>query len=606
VTIQDSSNPAESSRPITRSPGIPAQPVWFGEDPVFGWFHRAALPSRDCVVILCNPFGYDTMITHYSYRHLAERLAAAGIAVLRFDYFGTGDSAGDDAAPDRVNAWLQSIDEARHFARRVSGASSTALFGLRLGGLLALAAAQTAPVDDLILLGPPASGRAYVRELRALRMLQPSIGAAPSKRSDSEPKGVSDDENFGFLMTAPMREALAAIEPEKHLVRPAAKCLIIPRDDVPGKESALVEHLRACGTEVTASKVAGYSLALRGDPYTCELPNAAWDEIIRWLKAGHSEVEHEPLSLSTLRAASFGDVREEAVRFQSMFGVVTEPKDRERSQSARARTGIILINSGANHRIGNNRMYVRWARDWGALGYRVLRFDLAGIGDSPAPAGRPEKEVYSPRAMPQTRAAIDFMQARGCDRFILAGICSGAYVAFHTAVADPRVVGVALMNPPTFHWNEGDSLELRTRYTFASTQSYARATLSLATWRRAVHGDLHVRAVATELARRALAFGRTTLEDAGVRLGLLSEPDDIARGFKELCGRGAHALLVYGPLDGGIDVIENHLGVSARKMQGNPLFAMKIVPSADHTFTPRAAQEQLRETLTDYLLKSFG
>src|SRR5579872_5230912 len=463
----------------------PAYPLWFGasDAPLFGFYHTPSAPALDCVAVLCNPFGYDAVLSHYSYRHLAERLATAGIAALRFDYFGTGDSSGGDEAADRVDAWQQSIAIACREARVRSGARAVALFGLRLGGLLATAVAQREAVDDLILLGPPVSGRAYVRELRALRGLATS---SASPNGDGVP--VPEDENFGFLITAPMKKALEGVDPVKDPRRPASRALVIPRDDGLGNEEPLVAHLRSAGVDTTRSLVAGYSLALRGDPYTCDLPDEAWTQVVEWIKKGHEKLDLEashPVSSRSYRSvANVGGVSEEAVLFREMFGILTEPIE----HTPRSETAVILVDSAANHRIGNNRMYVTWARAWAGLGFRVLRFDLAGIGDSPVQPGRREKEVYSPRAMFETQAAVDFLEDRGCKRFVVGGICSGAYVAFHSAVADARVAGVMLMNPPTFHWKEGDSLELRTRNTFSSTNAYARAALSLSTWKRALRG----------------------------------------------------------------------------------------------------------------------
>ncbi|HEV3192166.1 MAG TPA: alpha/beta fold hydrolase, partial [Polyangiaceae bacterium] len=460
-----------------------AQPIWFGPErsPLFGWFHEAVSPRRDCVVVLCNPFGYDAVLTHYSYRALAERLAATGVAALRFDYFGTGDSSGSDEGPDHIERWLADIEAACLEASRRAAVTATAVFGLGLGGLLALAATQRQPVHDLILLGPPASGRAFLRELRAIRALRTAVPPFASEPREAS----SEDENFGFLMTEPMRKAIQAIDPKAMTNRTAQRALVIPRDDVSRNDAELAEHLRSCGVDVTLKGIGGYAVALQGDPYTSVLPDEAWGEIVSWLTQEHAvkgdESPSDPLpSGHSLPATTIGAAREEAVRFGGLFGLLTEPTE----QTSRSRTGIILIDSGANHRIGNNRLYVTWARSWAACGFRVLRFDLAGIGDSPVPPGRRAKEVYSPMAMPETRAAMDFLERRGCNRFVLGGICSGAYIAFHTAVDDPRVAGILLMNPPTFHWKEGDSLELHTRNTFSSTSFYLRAAMSADTWKK--------------------------------------------------------------------------------------------------------------------------
>ncbi len=598
-------NPSPSSearRAPTERIADAAQPTWFGDGarPIFGWFHPAQAPARDCAVVLCNPFGYDTMIAHYAYRHLAQRLARAGIATLRFDYFGTGDSAGDDASSGRVDEWLASIMAARLEVKRCSGARAIALFGLRFGGLLATASALASPVDDLILLGPPTSGRACVRELRALRKLQSPV-PGPNNPDGSAP----DDENFGFLMTEEMRSEVAKIEPLKISGAVAHRALVIARDDMDGKESALVEHLRACGTAAELSRTAGYSLALRGDPYTCDLPEEAWSEIVAWLSRSHRErsAAAEVGTRDCPPAVALGGVREEAVRFDGLFGMLTEPVD---GAAKRAQTGILLLNIGANHHIGSNRMYVRWARDWATRGFRVLRFDLSGVGDSPVRRNRGEKEVYSPDAMPETREAMDFMESRGCVRMLLVGLCSGSYVAFHTAVLDPRVSGVVLVNQPVFHWKQGDSLELHSRGAFKSTNFYTRAAFDPETYLRALRGQVQVRAVLTELGGRLVARAKNRAVELAVRLGVMEEPDEIARSFRRLATRGCDTLAIAGSNDGALDVLERRVGVGAAKMRGIKGFRLEVFEGTDHTFTPREAQERLKALLTDHLLSRFG
>jgi pimeloyl-ACP methyl ester carboxylesterase len=574
------------------------EPAWFGpvERPVFGFFHPPRHPARDCVVVLCNPFGYDAMLTHFAYRHLAERLARAGFAALRFDYFGAGDSGGDDASADRIDEWLESLDAACVEARRRSGASAIALFGLKLGGLLATVAAQRMPVDDLVLLGPSTSGRGAVRELRAQRLLQQPIPGAVEPPSP-------EDESFGFLMTEPMRAALGKLDPTRSKGALAKRALVILRDDVAGGERPLVDHLRACGVNVTTSTTPGYAMALRDDPYTCQLPEAAWNEIVAWLSAAHASAAPGTEETPGQASVVLGDVREQAVRFDGNFGVLTEPLD---PTGARAHTAIVLLDIGANHRIGTNRMYVRWARAWAKLGFRVLRFDFTGIGDSPVRAGRLEKDVYSALGMTETRRAMDLLASRGVDRFVLGGLCSGAYVAYYAALENPRVAGIFLMNLPTFHWKEGDSLELVARSGFQATSVYKRKVFDLKTWRRALRGEVKVRAVTTELVKRTVARVRNAATDRAIRLGLVQEPDDVARAFKGLCARGCQSLLVYGANDGALDVMEKHLGAGAAKLRHDKRLRVEVLDGADHVFTARDAQRRLEEVLTRYLVGAFG
>src|SRR5262249_39339587 len=140
---------------------------------LFAWHHPARpIARRGAAVILCPPLGSDYICAYRAWRRLAERLASMGFDVLRFDYEGTGGSSGDLEEPCRVRAWLDNIEQVITEARKLTGSSEVALVGLRIGAVLALhAAAGRGGVDRLVLWSAFRSGRAYVRELKALSRL---------------------------------------------------------------------------------------------------------------------------------------------------------------------------------------------------------------------------------------------------------------------------------------------------------------------------------------------------------------------------------------------------------------------------------------------------
>src|SRR5262245_50192484 len=86
-------------------------PILFGppERPLFGHFHAASGTRRPVAAVLCNPLGHEALCAHRTLRHLAERLAAQGIAALRYDHDGTGDSAGGPEDAGRVRAWVDGV-----------------------------------------------------------------------------------------------------------------------------------------------------------------------------------------------------------------------------------------------------------------------------------------------------------------------------------------------------------------------------------------------------------------------------------------------------------------------------------------------------------------
>jgi hypothetical protein len=283
---------------------------------------------------------------------------------------------------------------------------------------------------------------------------------------------------------------------------------------------------------------------------------------------------------------------------EGLFGILTEPIQPPLPASLPA---IVLHNIGANSHVGANRLYVRMARRWARLGFRVLRFDSAGLGDSQATEVTPENRVYSDTAKLDSGRAKDFLaRVRGAQRFVLMGLCSGAYVAFYSALADERVAAVVLMNILLFHWKEGDSVGVRKRHMVKSTSFYSQAILQRDAWARILRGKVSVRIVAQGLLEKGWDRARHVVGK------LLSGESDVARGFRTLLRRGTDILVVFDVNDGGRDVVDAHLGANADRFRNVRGFSLELIRGSDHTFSPIWAQELLLSLLTSHLVSRFA
>jgi pimeloyl-ACP methyl ester carboxylesterase len=135
------------------------------------------------------------------------------------------------------------------------------------------------------------------------------------------------------------------------------------------------------------------------------------------------------------------NIIERAVSFglnESLIGIVTEPV-----HPAENLPRVVALNGGVLHRSGRVRIYVTLSRRLAALGYRVLRFDMSGIGDSLSRGdGLPPTEA----AIQDIKDALDWFVGKD-GRVVLMGLCDGANLAAHRASIDPRVVGAVLIDP---------------------------------------------------------------------------------------------------------------------------------------------------------------
>ena len=121
-------------------------------------------------------------------------------------------------------------------------------------------------------------------------------------------------------------------------------------------------------------------------------------------------------------------------------------------------------------------------------------------------------------------------------------------------------------------------------------------------WAQALRGKVDVHGVAGVLreryATRAGAWTRALLARG---LGRPPPRTDIERAFCALSDRGLESLLVFSSNDGGLDMIEKHLGREACKMRGRENFRLAIVAGADHTFTAFASQRALGALVTSFV-----
>lgn len=131
--------------------------------PIHAVFSAASGKRRRRAVVFCPPFGAEFQRTHRAGRLLAQRLAANGFDILRFDYYGTGDSSGEDHefnAEGAVEDALAAVTEAKDLskARRVT------LIGMREGASVALRAAARAGGVDRVVLWDPLVGEEIASE----------------------------------------------------------------------------------------------------------------------------------------------------------------------------------------------------------------------------------------------------------------------------------------------------------------------------------------------------------------------------------------------------------------------------------------------------------
>jgi alpha-beta hydrolase superfamily lysophospholipase len=491
-----------------------------GIEPIFAMLDEptGSAPVCSTAVLICPPFGWQDVSSYRARRDWARELAAAGHVTLRIDLPGSGDSGGWPRDGGRFAGWIAAIAAAAVWLRREHERPRIAAIGIGLGGVpLYRAAVDGAPIDDLVLWGMSGRGRMLVREQRAFARLEQA--QQPATEGAVVPEGALI--SAGFLLSSETLSELESFDVSE-LPPPArvSRALLLERDGI-----SVDERLRASLTdgdvEVTAAPGPGFADMLMAEPQDSRLARETVSAVAAWIAAAGDVVTQNPTTAggesaadarraswdrpvtvradAELVAADGTRIREAPLFFAApagrLFGVLTEPVGPRRDLC------LVMLNAGAQRRIGVNRMWVELARRWAARGVPSLRLDLEGIGDADGESGRFSDlaSFYVPEFVDDVRGALDDLERRGLpSRFVVLGLCSGAYWSLYTALADRRVAATLMLNTRVLVWDQ----ELLVR---RESERFGRNAFSAGAWRRIASGQTS----RTQLGRAVWTLART-------------------------------------------------------------------------------------------------
>ncbi len=262
---------------------------YFGpaDKPLFGTYHEPSLGrEKQSGVVLCYPFGQEYVRSHRSYQKLATQLSQSGFHVLRFDYYGSGDSSGDSDA-GTMRQWEGDIMAAILELQDSADIEQVSLVGLRLGATLAarLGARETGNrIKNVVLWEPVISGSEYIAEL--LRDHRDWF-------NDLSPKPPTDQvsragtEILGFPLTDQLRGEIEKIDLMSLENQRVSRALLLGTGD----QASLGElngHLRNLGVDCEYQSVAAPKVWIKQigmDPAL--VPNDSLRCIASWIEKVH-------------------------------------------------------------------------------------------------------------------------------------------------------------------------------------------------------------------------------------------------------------------------------------------------------------------------------
>jgi alpha-beta hydrolase superfamily lysophospholipase len=578
-----------------------------GEETLYALFEppRGGGERRSPVgVLICPLFGNDDLCSYRARREWARTLARDGHAALRIDLPGTGDSVGGPHDPGRVQAWVEAVATAAAWLRERPGCARVCAIGIGLGGLLAFrATCEGAAIDDLALWAVPARGRTFVRQLRALSQMEASRATAEEPESASLPEGAIA--SAGFVLSA---ETVAALErmdlTELELPCPSRRRVLLLERDGLEVDARLHEALSRAGAEVMVAPGPGYG-AMVIPPQQSRPPTEVFATVGAWL----AQSPPQPASLAPEHPALGGGatmleltvdgarIRETPVTIArddgSLLGVLA-------AGESSAPVCAVLLNAGALRHIGPNRMWVETARRWAARGVPTLRIDLAGIGDSDGDAGSLERDegLYVPRYVTQTIEVLDALGERGLpQRFVLAGLCSGAYWSFQAALEDDRVAAAFMINPRAlfWDWDVGAVRDARN----------VRKALRAVTWLKLLRGQITRERVARIARGIGVSLGSLPARARTRRPGRDGGVDRLTVALEQLESSGTELLGVFTAGEPVLEELTRDGGLE--RMRAKPSVRIESIPGplTSHTLEPLALQRAVAGLLDEALERTL-
>jgi hypothetical protein len=282
---------------------------------------------------------------------------------------------------------------------------------------------------------------------------------------------------------------------------------------------------------------------------------------------------------------------------RTLFGILTAPETNGAAGGPQPKR-IVLLNAGAVHHVGPNRLYVGLARRWAAMGHVVLRLDVSGIGDSAPRPGEPENVVYTARSLEDIAVALDYLRRTlGTAPTYLMGLCSGAYNAVRAAAAGQPIDGIVPINPLTFFWKEGMSLDYPAYRVVADARRYSTAVLRLDAWKKVLRREVNLRPAAEVVIRRGAARVARHLRDAARTVGR-PFPEDLGNDLGLIAKRGGRIRFVFAAGDPGQDLLREQAGSAVGQLRNRGALTVDVIDGPDHTFTPVWTHPILAEVLT--------
>ncbi|MBL8097674.1 MAG: alpha/beta hydrolase [Anaerolineales bacterium] len=582
--------------------------IEMGKDVLLAWCHLPEHPT-DHAVVICPPVGHEFVNSYRGLRHLADGFAEKGVTTFRMEYQGVGDSSGLDTDPDRLQKWLDSIEQVVKFIKEKCNIQKISLLGLRMGATLASMISNKIEIENLMCWVPVVEGRRYIREMLALQ----KTGENADLDVDS-----TTLEGGGFLITRETMNELLSISLAK-IIPNAKHVFLFNTDDLP-IPNQLIETWSNQNFQFEHKTLSGYA-EMMATPHNSKVPHYAIEEITSIKIEGNTldiNIFNELKNYQQTRfdCYTYGSTAKEStdaggfpiteILCQNpnapLFGIFSLPLLRD----AESKPTVLLLNAGSVHRMGPNRNYVYITRELLSLGYKVFRLDFLGLGDSINPNLDKENDPYMPEALDNIQCTIDYLKMNhNTNEIILIGVCSGAYSAFQFALQREHesVHEILPINPLTFYWKEGMSLDYSPADYYFDWNSYQESMRRKDRWMKLLKDP-----------KRWGVTAKTTINVLYIKLAAFLKPfvnqvkrilgakniEDLAWDLNVIVRKKMKVKFIFADTDPGYQLLKEGAGKTVNKLLNQKKIRIEFIPKSNHNFSSHLGRTQLLKRLKEH------
>lgn len=526
----------------------------------------------------------------------ARTLAQAGVGTFVMDVFGTGDSEGEFSEASWAQ-WKADLKLGLGWLRQHAGGCN-AMWGIRLGALMALEmAAEDPQLQRLLLWQPVTQGKQYWTQFLRIRIaaemdLKDGVKSTEALRQLSSEGAIVEVSGYSVGSKLSLElDTLAPPAPGALAGRQLGWLEVLPNAEAsPARASTkAVEALQSAGNETTCVQVVGPPF---WQVHERELAPALIDATRDWIAGWPAQPGQVPVICAEAQVIPAGQARHPmmlACAGTTLSAIV------HRGDPAQSTGVVIVVAGGPQFRVGAHRQFVSLAGRLTSQGYPVMRFDLRGMGDSSG------QYLGYQQSRPDIKAAVDGLlrDQPQLQRIVLFGECESASGILFYAFGDPRISGIALVNP-WVRTQEGQAEVILKHY-------YLDRLMSPKFWRDVRQGRFNPFRSLLSFVQvfRDYLRGRAKVRQAGPA-GSLEDFDQLPLPVKTAEGlrryRGPALILMSGR-----DYIAREFDEVTRSSKAwegllsQPQVLRKDIANADHTFSKAEWKAEAQQTLLDWL-----